>query len=218
MTTADVVYNLLRQSYADNEPIFLSGLRILDKSSASVRQQIRNLAADGRLKCFDDGIYFIPGPSGESTLSVEEVIKRKYLMDGTSRCGYFGGLMFANAIGLKTKVPMVYDLSTNKATTKCRETKLAGFRIIIRRPYARITEENASTLQFLDLMADLDRHEEWAGPALTKCLRQYCAAAKIDSNSLRTYVRYYPSRIYGNLYQAGLLQWDIGPEDRRTAE
>ena len=86
-----------------------------------------------------------------SSLSVDEVIRRKYLADGGNCCGYVGGILFANQLGLTTQVPGVYEVYTNKATTEYRETRLANLRVILRKPYCVIDEKNAATLQFLDL-------------------------------------------------------------------
>ncbi len=212
MAQVDVVYDYLRQNYANNEPIFLSDICIPNMKDVSVRQQLLKLTADGRLKRFDTGIYFFPGDSFfsfGSTLSVNDVVKKKYLMDGSSRCGYIGGLMLANAARLTTQVPMVYDVYTNKATTKYRETKLAGIRIILRKPCVPINDENASTLQFLDLMLEVQNFAEVEGSELTKRLIQYCEAAKVNLNSVNSYLPYYPPQVYQNIYKAGLFKWDI---------
>ena len=109
----------------------------------SVRQQLKKLTEDGRIKRFDTGIYYIPRKTmfkSGSVLSVDEVIRKKYLTDGDARCGYVSGIMFANRLGLTTQVPMVYEVCTNKATTDYRDVQLGNFRVIVRRPYARIND------------------------------------------------------------------------------
>ena len=85
--------------------------------------------------------------------TVEE--KKKYLQDGVNCCGYVGGILFANQLGLTTQVPALYEVYTNKATTEYRETKLANLRVIIRKPYCEIDTENVATLQFLDLIKEV---------------------------------------------------------------
>ena len=72
-----------------------------------------------------------------------------------NRCGYVGGILFANQLGLTTQVPALYEVYTNKATTEYRETKLANLRVILRKPYCEIDTENAATLQFLDLIKEV---------------------------------------------------------------
>lgn len=208
MTQVDTVYEYLQQNFAENEPIFLSQLEVPEMKDVIVRQQIRKLTEDGRLKRFDTGIYYLPKKSlfaSGSTLSVEEVITRKYLKDGDGQCGYIGGIMFANKLGLTTQVPAVYEIYTNKATTDYRETRLADFRVILRRPYAKVDTENASTLQFMDLLKEVMDIAELDGPELTERLMDYMKKKKISMASIDRFLSLYPERIYKNMYEVGLL-------------
>lgn len=208
MAQIDTVYEYLRESYPENEPIFLSDIRVPGMKEVSVRQQIKKLTEDGRLKRFDTGIYYLPKKSifrSGSTLSVEEVIKKKYLMDGKERCGYVGGMLFANQLGITTQVPMVYEIYTNKATTEYRETKLANLRVILKRPYVTIDTQNANTLQFLDLLKEIVDISEIEGTELTDRLLGYMKKKRIGFDSMGKYLSYYPERIYKNMYEVGLL-------------
>lgn len=110
--------------YKPNEPIFLAELDIPKKSM------------------FRSG----------SILSVDEVIRKKYLQDGINCCGYMGEILFANQLGLTTQVPALYEVYTNKATTEYRETRLANLRVILRKTYCEI---DAEILQFLDLIKEV---------------------------------------------------------------
>ena len=63
MTQVDTVYEYLQQNFAENEPIFLSQLEVPEMKDVIVRQQIKKLTEDGRLKRFDTGIYYLPKKS-----------------------------------------------------------------------------------------------------------------------------------------------------------
>ena len=63
MALFDEVYNYIENNYKANEPIFLSELNISGIKAVSVRQQMKKLTEDGRLKRFDTGIYYIPKKS-----------------------------------------------------------------------------------------------------------------------------------------------------------
>ena len=94
MAQIDDVYNYLRDNYALNEPIFLAELNIPDMKPASVRQQLKKLTEAGRIKRFDTGIYYLPGQSMfrfGSMLSLDDVIRKKYLVKDGGRCGYLIG-------------------------------------------------------------------------------------------------------------------------------
>ena len=208
MALMNDVYSYIENNYQPNEPIFLSELNIPGMKAVSVRQQMKKLTESGQLKRFDTGIYYIPKKSmfrSGSTLSVDEVIRRKYLADGENCCGYVGGILFANQLGLTTQVPGVYEIYTNKATTEYRETQLANLRVILRKPYCVIDEKNATTLQFLDLLKEIVDISEIDGEELTNRLIGYMKKKSIGFESMRPFLPYYPERIYKNMYEVGLL-------------
>ena len=208
MALINEVYEYIENKYKPNEPIFLAELDIPDMKPVSVRQQMKKLTEEGRLKRFDAGIYYIPKKSifrSGSTLSIDEVIRKKYLQDGVNRCGYVGGILFANQLGLTTQVPALYEVYTNKATTEYRETKLTNLRVILRKPYCEIDTENAETLQFLDLIKEVVDISEVDGEELTKRLLGYMKKKNIGFESMKPFLPYYPDRIYKNMYEVGLL-------------
>lgn len=208
MALMNDVYSYIENNYRPNEPVFLSELNIPGMKAVSVRQQMKKLTESGQLKRFDTGIYYIPKKSmfrSGSTLSVDEVIRRKYLADGENCCGYVGGILFANQLGLTTQVPAVYEIYTNKATTEYRETELANLRVILRKPYCTIDEKNVATLQFLDLLKEIVDVSEVDGEELTNRLIGYMKKKSIGFESMRPFLPYYPERIYKNMYEVGLL-------------
>lgn len=208
MVLMNDVYRYIENNYQLNEPIFLSELNIPGMKAVSVRQQLKKLTESGRLKRFDTGIYYIPKKSmfrSGSTLSVDEVIRRKYLTDGENCCGYVGGILFANQLGMTTQVPRAYEIYTNKATTEYRETKLANLRVILRKPYCAIYEKNAVMLQFLDLLKEIVDISEVDGEELTNRLISYMKKKSIGFENMRQFLPYYPERIYKNMYEVGLL-------------
>ena len=80
MTGYERVYEYLKSLYGLNEPIFLSEVNVPEVSSAALRQQLKKLTTDGKVKRFDTGIYYLPEKSifrSGSTLSVDEVINKK---------------------------------------------------------------------------------------------------------------------------------------------
>ncbi len=208
MALVNEVYSYIENNYQPNEPIFLSELNIPDIKAVSVRQQMKKLMESGQLKRFDVGIYYIPQKSmfrSGSTLSVDEVIRKKYLMDGEICCGYVGGIVFANQLGLTTQIPGTYEIYTNKATTEYQETQVAKLRVILRKPYFEIDEKNVVTLQFLDLLKEIVDISEVDGEELTNRLISYMKKKSIGFESMRQFLPYYPEQIYKNMCEVGLL-------------
>ena len=208
MAQIEEVYSYLQGKYSQNEPIFLSEINIPGIKPVSLRQQLKKLTEDGRLKRFDTGIYYLPKKSVfcfGSMLSPDDVIRKKYLIDGDSLCGYLSGMMFANQLGLTTQVPMAYEVYTNKATTDYRDTMVGSLRVIVRRPYVEVNDDNVSALQFLDLIKEISDIAELDGMELTERLTGYMKTKGLSFDKLQQYFPYYPDRIYRNMYEVGLL-------------
>ena len=78
-------------------------------------------------------------------------------------------------------------------------------RVVVRKPYVKVTSQNVTALQFLDLLkevvdiAEVDREE------LKTRLLSYMKAKKLGFDALQEYLPYYPERIYRNMYEVGLL-------------
>lgn len=56
----ETLYEYLLDNYKENEPIFLADLQVDGMTRTNVRQQIKKLTDTGKVKRFDNGIYFLP--------------------------------------------------------------------------------------------------------------------------------------------------------------
>ena len=208
MSLKEKIYEYISTRYKENEPILLSQLEIPGIKAPALRQQLKKLLEEGKIKRFDTGVYFIPKKSmfkSGSSISVEDVIQKKYLQSEDGKCGYISGMLLANRIGLTTQVPSIYEVTTNKATTDYREVKIANIRVIIRRPYVAIDNGNINNLQFLDLLKEVTDISEIDGEELNKILIDYMKQKGINFDDLKPFLSFYPDRIYRNMYEVGLL-------------
>ena len=192
----------------ENEPIFLADLQVDGMTRTNVRQQIKKLTDTGKVKRFDNGIYFLPKKTifkSGSQLAPEKVLECKYLRDKDERCGYVSGLMFFNQMGLTTQVPMMYEVVSNKATNDYRETSLAKSRVIVRKPKVPVTEKNYKALQFLDMLKDVDVYSEVTGKPLQDRLYRYMDDANLSISEMEPYFSYYPDKLYKNLVETRVI-------------
>ena len=204
----ETLYEYLLDNYKENEPIFLVDLQVDGMTRTNVRQQIKKLADTGKVKRFDNGIYFLPKKTifkSGSQLAPEKVLECKYLRDKDKRCGYVSGLMFFNQMGLTTQIPMMYEVVSNKATNDYRETSLAKSRVIVRKPKVPITEKNYKVLQFLDMLKDVDVYSEVTGKQLQDRLYRYMDDANLSISEMEPYFSYYPDKLYKNLVETRVI-------------
>lgn len=204
----ETLYEYLLDNYKENEPIFLADLQVDGMTRTNVRQQIKKLTDTGKVKRFDNGIYFLPKKTifkSGSQLAPEKVLECKYLRDKDERCGYVSGLMFFNQMGLTTQVPMMYEVVSNKATNDYRETSLAKSRVIVRKPKVPVTEKNYKALQFLDMLKDVDVYSEVTGKPLEDRLYRYMDDANLSISEMEPYFAYYPDKLYKNLVETRVI-------------
>ena len=204
----ETLYEYLLDNYKENEPIFLADLQVDGMTRTNVRQQIKKLTDTGKVKRFDNGIYFLPKKTifkSGSQLAPEKVLECKYLRDKDERCGYVSGLMFFNQMGLTTQVPMMYEVVSNKATNDYRETSLAKSRVIVRKPKVPVTEKNYKALQFLDMLKGVDVYSEVTGKPLQDRLYRYMDDANLSISEMEPYFAYYPDKLYKNLVETRVI-------------
>ena len=204
----ETLYEYLLDNYKENEPIFLADLQVDGMTRTNVRQQIKKLTDTGKVKRFDNGIYFLPKKTifkSGSQLAPEKVLECKYLRDKDERCGYVSGLMFFNQMGLTTQVPMMYEVVSNKATNDYRETSLAKSRVIVRKPKVPVTEKNYKALQFLDMLKDVDVYSEVTGKPLQDRLYRYMDDANLSISEMEPYFAYYPDKLYKHLVETRVI-------------
>lgn len=204
----ETLYEYLLDNYKENAPIFLADLQVDGMTRTNVRQQIKKLTDTGKVKRFDNGIYFLPKKTifkSGSQLAPEKVLECKYLRDKDERCGYVSGLMFFNQMGLTTQVPMMYEVVSNKATNDYRETSLAKSRVIVRKPKVPVTEKNYKALQFLDMLKDVDVYSEVTGKPLQDRLYRYMDDANLSISEMEPYFAYYPDKLYKNLVETRVI-------------
>src|SRR5699024_6220114 len=127
--------------YEYNEPILTEELRDnLSIKDSTLRMRLKRLVDNGKLKRYAPGIYFIPKSNTllkNQSMSIDKVIRKKYLLDGESAIGYQTGIAFANKLNLTSQTSGVIEVVTNKETNRKRPTTINNWRIILRRSEER---------------------------------------------------------------------------------
>ena len=201
-----MIYDYIVDNYKNGDPIFLSELPYGSKDY--LRQEMKQLADEGKLERLYNGVYYLSYPTILGTkgkVSIERFIEKKYLYVDGKAFGFITGLQLANAYGFTSQNPSCYEVCSNETTTKQRKQNIDGNTIIIYKPLAEITQENKSALQFLDLMSTIDRYSELSKDELAKKLKRYVEISKVNFDQVKKYLPLYPDRVYRNIYEGGLM-------------
>ena len=78
------LYEYLVNNFKLNEPIILSNLKVDSMSYDNLRQQMKKLVDDGKVRRYENGVYYLPKPSVlnlDLGLNPETVLEYKYLIE-----------------------------------------------------------------------------------------------------------------------------------------
>ena len=91
----------IKETYKSNEPIFTEELLRLfpDYSRVQIFRMINVAEKQGELIRYAKGIYYIPQKTrfGNSTITADDVIKKRYLKNDSNVYGVYSGIKLLNA-------------------------------------------------------------------------------------------------------------------------
>ena len=149
----------INKIFNKNEPIFIEEIleAIQDYSRAYTFRQIKKMEQTGSIVRFTQGVYYLPNETefGKPVISIDDIVKKKYIQDKGETFGVYSGLVLQNMFGVTTQVPNVLEIVTNKESTRCRKITLEGREFILRKARVNITKENANAYMILQLFSEI---------------------------------------------------------------
>lgn len=197
-------------TYGYNEPILADELQNDDNltiKNSTLRMNLKRLVDEGRIKRYARGIYFIPKPNSllkNQSLSINKVLRKKYLYDGNKPIGYQTGIAFANQLNLTTQTAGMIEIVTNKETNRKRSTKINNWRITLRKPRAEIKQNNIKVLQVLDLLNNFEKISEKPLERSSVAVIDYLNDVKMDKNDLNKVLYSYPKETIIKVNESGV--------------
>lgn len=202
-----MLYEYLVENYKPYEPILAADIDI-GMNGNSLRPKLKELCDTGKLCRYEAGVYYLPGKinlKGLTPVSASTVARCKYVSQKGKVKGYYSGYTFANQIGLSLQVPYVQEIVTNETSAKVREIDIGGQKFLLRKPKAFITEENCVVLQFLDFLSDIDKYIDGTAADVLSKLKKLIKEKKITKELVDKYIKFYPTKVYKNLYMTGVV-------------
>lgn len=202
-----MLWQYIIDRYDEGEPIISSDIK-LDMSESNCRRQFKILTDEGKLRRYENGVYYIPKKSSLGTeipMLLDYVIESKYISRNEKVFGYYSGLTFANQIGATTQMPAVKEIVTNKIGSPIKRIEKDNRLFIIRKSRTEISEDNVRILQFLDFMEKAEKYSELDDSELSACIARYVRNCNIIKTEVDKYLPLYPNKIYKSIYETGLV-------------
>ena len=199
----------LKNKFGVNQPIFTNEILevMKDYSRPRVFQLIKKAEQDESIVKFDKGIYYIPTKTryGNSLISVEQVIKKKYISDNDEVFGIYGGLQMQQNFLITLQVPNTIEVVTNKETMWVRETKLKNRNIILRKSRIPITKENVNAYTILELFSNIDIKKYLDDTSIQREVIHFIKEKEIKLKDLYPLTGAFPSKTTRNIMESGII-------------
>ena len=190
----------LQEIYDLNQPIFISEILSTFKeySRSYVFKLIRKAEKERKIVNYCSGVYYIPTKTllGTSTITIDDVINKKYISSNSETFGIYSGIKLQNMFNLTTQMPNTIEIVTNKESMRKREITIDGRKIILRKSKCDITNDNVNEYTLLQLMTEAGDN---IGNEVKKRIKKYIEDNKVDYNKTISLSTYFPSKTIKNL-------------------
>ena len=199
----------LKIEYGENEPIFTGEiLRTFNEySRPKVFQLIKKAEQDGTLVQFDTGVYYVPTQTryGKSVITVEQVVRKKYIENNGNVFGIYGGLNMQLNCLLTYQVPTALEVVTNNETMWVREIKLRGRSVILRKSRCEINKDNADAYTLLELFNGMDIAMYKEDASIRREIVDYAKKKGIGVTQIIALAGAFPSKATKNIMESGFI-------------
>ncbi len=198
----------LKTKFNTNEPIFTNEILEMfsEYSKAYVFRLIKKAENEGEIINFAAGVYYIPTKSiiGTSTITVEDVINKKYIGYKDDVYGVYSGLNLQNMFSITTQMPNTIEIVSNNESMRCRQIMIDGRTIILRKSRCKIDKANAQAYTILQLLSEIEIPTDLdyrAKDSITKYMREN----QITNDDLISLAKVFPAQTIKKLIYSGVL-------------
>lgn len=199
----------LKNEYGVNEPIFTDEIlkTFSDYSRPRVFQLIKKAEQANELVRFDKGVYYIPTQTrfGNSVISVEQVVEKKYIENNGKVFGIYGGLNLQVGFLLTYQMSNAIEIITNKETMWVREKKVDCRTVILRKSRCEITKDNATTYMIFELFNTMNMERYKKDSSVRREIIEFAKEEGITTSKIFALASAFPSQATKNIIESGFI-------------
>lgn len=202
----------IRNNFDFNEPIFTEELLRLfsDYSRPQVFRMINAAKTRSDIIQYAKGVYYIPQKTrvGNSTITADDVIRKRYLYNGNDVYGLYSGIKLLNAFSVTTQMAGVVEVVTNNESAKYREIQINNRRFILRKSRCPINKENAAAYTIMELFSEMKNDDTLDESAIQK-LKSFIAKEGVLPSQLFSMAQEFPARAAKMMIRSGIINGTI---------
>lgn len=199
----------LKNKFGVNQPIFTNEIlqELSDYSRPRVFQLIKIAEEEKKLVKFEKGVYYIPTKTryGLSLISVEQVVKKKYISDKNNVFGIYSGLLMQQNFMITYQIPTSIEIVTNNETMWVREIKIKNRSVVLRKSRVNITKDNVDVYTLLELFTNIDIKKYFNDLSIQREIIKFVKSKKIKAKDVYALVSVFPSKTTKNLMESGII-------------
>lgn len=203
-----LIYEVIANNFSNDEPILIEDIEKLfpNKSRPWIDKAIRTLVNEKKIKRYSTGIYYIPRKTlfGDSVLSANKVIEKKYLSNDNDVYGYVTGVSLLNALGLTTQVPNSISIVTNNESSRGRNVTVGKQDLYLIKAPTTITKKNYAVLQFLEAIKLIDLND--LDEIENNNLIRFITNNSITLKDISEYCNYFPDFVSKKILGGHLIE------------
>lgn len=199
----------LKRKYGENCPIFTNEIiKTMNKySRPRVFQLIKEAENNNSLIRFDQGVYYIPTKTllGDSTISIEQVVIKKYILEKNKVYGIFGGITLLQNFLLTYQIPNTIEVITNNETTWIRDIYIKNRKVILKKSRVRINSNNVFAYTILELFTIIDIDDFLNNNSAKREVIKYIKENNILKNDVLKMLNKFPSKTSKKILRSGII-------------
>ena len=141
--------------------------------------------------------YYIPkienvcGIEDDNRPTYRRIIEKMYIKDKNKVYGIYAGRTLENKLNISEQVPVIEEIISNNTTRAIKEKEIDGNKIILKRPYIKITENNVNEYTLLQLFNDIDKNllED-----KVEIIQNYIVKNKIRKKEINKLIKKFPNK------------------------
>ncbi|MCR4562800.1 MAG: hypothetical protein K5694_06335 [Bacilli bacterium] len=194
---------IIKSKYKENELFSLGEIASKYQSYELLKVDISRLVKEGKIAKASHGVYYLVSRKKGIAPSIYDLVELKYLKNGNHTIGFYSGESYIQSISKAGLEGHKIEIYSNKCTSGKREMNLMGHRIILRRPYIKISDDNCRINAFLTYISTAAASDiETFYPILANHIRtQHFSADDVISLSTN-----YPDKMTAKLLSSDLYR------------
>lgn len=199
---SDSLLDIIKRSFGENSLFGLDEIVVPKSFSGSVSKEMAKLVEDGAVGKYAYGLYFLQSKKPNLSPSFADAVQISYISNSQNVYGFYGDESYLDFL-LKKKPSNNVVVYSNKATSGKKKIFRFGQRITVKKPYCKITKENATLNGFLSYLTFASMNDIERGYSL---LADYIREEHFAAQDVLDLLASFPSKTANKLLRSGLYK------------